>query len=387
MVLMKPKHALIVLAAFLAILFLSGCMQPPLENTQTINFYKFKLDGSFESGTEMTGTLTSAADEWTDCQAKISSLFDMIIAFSQMQTDLNAEQKQQIENLKKIKEMIKCEFVQDKQSNTGKFTLYMLVTEQNMSALEALAQKEEDKEKLRNMVKKNPDGTIEVNMELAASTQTSSLNLGGQTPEKPKEIRFFIEGEVLEFTPQTYAKEEGYYSFKDPATLEGQKIHIKYGQPVMPLFSFMGIDFTMETLLIASGAIFLLLIIIIALLFLKGKKKKTVEQPKPAQSTAFAQTERDAEIRAEKERIAREMQAATERQQQMVFETKKPQPPLSPAKPAAAVQGSEEAKIERLVLLLKPKAKEYTSREIKEAIIAEGYSEAIASEVLKRLGV
>ncbi|MFH1234313.1 MAG: hypothetical protein V1493_01750 [Candidatus Diapherotrites archaeon] len=161
-----------------------------------------------------------------------------------------------------------------------------------------------------------------------------------------------------------------------------------------------GFDITTEMLLIIGGAILLLAVIIVAvIIFLKRRKKNAKAAPAPSQAGP-EEKYRQAIIENEKEKIRQQLAEATQKPAQQA--QPKPQPvqpqtqaqpsgqtqPLQPAQqPIQPAKSGEDAQIERLAALLKPKSREYTSKEIRDTIIEGGYPEAVADEVIRRLGI
>jgi cell division septation protein DedD len=163
-----------------------------------------------------------------------------------------------------------------------------------------------------------------------------------------------------------------------------------------------GFDITMEMLLIIGGTILLLMLIIIAAILLLKRRKKNAKAAQAA-SQAPANPEekyRQAIIENEKEKIRQQLAATTGAGTQAQQAQPNPQPVQPQAQPSNQAQPSgqpqqqaqpaksgEEAQIERLAALLKPKKSDYTAKEIRDTIIEGGYAEAVADEVLKRLGI
>lgn len=366
-----------------AFVFLSGCLQSPLEDTETSAIYKFKEDASFEMILETSGTLTSAADQWEDCDAKIKSFIDMAISFSQMQPDLNEDQKRQIEGLKKMKEILKCEFEKNEEENTGVIRISFDMTEDAMKLFAEVGGAKAP-EAAGRLIEKNEDGTIEVNIGFPSSTESTQGGMpsGGNV----KELRVFVEGKVLEMKPESYTKEKDYYVFRDLESLKDEILYIKYKPESAAFLSLLGFDLTFEMLLLVIGAIVAIIVIIIVLIVWRRKKKRHVmafEEKTSEIKLSPEQEERQAIIGEERkgetnEEILVDRPAEGSRPwQEKLLPVEKTKPPQSP----------DERKIERLVSLLKPKRFEYTEKEIREVLAEEGYSKEIADEVIRRLGI
>jgi len=436
---MKKSLLLSTALGVLLLVLLSGCMmQPPLKDTETIAIYKFDAQGQFKMIIETSGTLTDAASQWEDCDSKMKGFIDIAITGMQMMSkDLNEEQKQQLEALKKLKDSFKCEFEKNDAKKTGTLKITFNMSEENMKTLARLGGSKTP-EAVSNMIKKNDDGTIEVNIGAIDNTGVSANSMGNN---KVKEIRIYVEGKLIEMKPANYTKEDGYYAFKDPESLKGKTLYIKYKPWSTGLFSIMGINFSLEMLAIIGGGI-ILLVIIIAIILLKRKKKKKVElspvpqkqfqQQKPVQvqGTNAQQPYSQAQPKAQKppqapiprqEGVAQKTGAqpssivqgkAQEPNWESIVQGSSQVKPKQPAsqqgqgmqqpsqeqplqhnamqsaqQPAQTQAGSDEAKIERLVKLLRPKRFEYTEKEIKSVMIEEGYPEKIANEVIRRLNL
>lgn len=413
-------------------------MQPPLKDTETIAIYKFDAKGQFRMILETSGTLTEAASQWEDCDKKMKGFIDMAVTGMQMMSkDLNEEQKQQLEALKKLKDSFKCEFEKNDAKKTGMLRITFDMSEENMKTLARLGGSKTP-EAVSSMIKKNDDGTIEVNIGAIDSTSVSANSMGDN---KVKEIRIYVEGKLIEMKPSNYTKEEGYYAFKDPESLKGKTLYIKYKPQGAGLFSIMGFNFSLEMLAVIGGGVILLAIIIIAIILLKRKKKKkgepapvpqkqfqqqkpvqvqgvNAQQPHPPQKPVSAQAGLAQKTGAQPGNVVqgraqepnwesivpggsqvKPQQPATPQrqsvQQPSQGQPKQPsamqnaqQPSLVQQKqPGQTQAGSDEAKIERLVKLLKPKRFEYTEKEIRAVMTEEGYPEKIANEVIRRLNL
>jgi len=405
-----------------AFVLLSGCTAPPLENTETVMVYKFKQDASFEMVTEVSGTLTDTAAEWEDCDEKFKSMMNMFISLAEMSGDMNADQKQSIEAMKAFINNMSCEFEMDEAAGTGKMMFGISLDEDIIDIFKQMSGTDVSGE----LIKRNADGTIEANVGFPASD--GSAPMPGMDTGEISELRVYVEGEVLEITPNAYVMEGGYYAFKDLDSLQGEMLHVKYKKTGGGGLNILGIELSDEMLLLAGGGLIALIVIIIVIVLLikRGKKKKKSRRGPKLTPQQMAREEilgqRKPKVGEEifegtafsKPRQAQRPAAPVQRpmpqspMQKPMAPTWKPAPPTQrpqrpvqptapqPVQPAAAAPmqpqtqapaSDKEAEVQRLIALLKPKRFDYSRKEIKEVMLEEGYSDETAEEVIRRLGI
>ena len=359
---MKPAFK--ISALFLLFILLAGCVQFPIENAGMTKAeyvsYELKADAGIGTYTTYIGPVTDVADDWVgNCTEKMVPLFDTLSAMLDMSTQAMAgiagatgeapepsdEQKQQIADSKQAIELMKnsisCNFSRDNGTGTLAFGFDFSYDEVTLlSGLETrptgMTQGSSTMDPTKLSIEKQDDGTIRTVIPISDSTSPTS---NSQT----EEIRIKVEGELVSMSPENYFERDGFYIFS-MVEFTGDEIAVVY-KPAS--FGFELSPFT-TTLLIVIGILVLALII----LFLIGRKK--------------GEHEDEAVSPRRMRRMAQE-------------ETPKPEKRVAP------VATGKDPDVERIVDLLKGQKKIYSRKELRKAILDEGFSILKTEEILKRI--
>jgi len=210
-------------------LVLFGCLALPITPDEKTVTYTLGADASVKTITETRGPTTAAADKWEkDCTGEYQNVMTNALSAMQMlQSSTNASQEdiEQLDNLTKAAEILlnktTCTFVSNNGNGTLTTTTHYTYAEQE--EIYRLTGTSDDVDVENLAMKKNSDGTYSYRCKIDnAGGITGALSTMNKI-----EIRFIVEGEVLDITPG-YVEENGMYVYKDAQDMTAQYIIITY---------------------------------------------------------------------------------------------------------------------------------------------------------------
>lgn len=226
-----------VLIAFGFILF--GCIEYPIQVSESITTYEFFPDGSMKTTNLLKGPLTNASSKWSeDCTEQYFKPIDLMIYFFETASKMNesAQGTKSIELFKEVIQFLKerqdCRF--EKSGSQGSLYLTSYYTEDDFSTLqellESLSELNASQQAPVNLseyyfVKR--EGSTLVTEFNASKSLTISLASDSTKPVK-QEVRIKVHGSIISVSPNGYEKQGEEIVYKDLSLLERNKVKIVF---------------------------------------------------------------------------------------------------------------------------------------------------------------
>ncbi len=332
----------ILAVCLLMLLGLGGCTEPPISgNADLVITYTFSGGGNLKIEAEYTGKANSRAGLWAgDCKAELEKNIDEYLAL--LERAGTAEQATLLEISRAVRDRAYCEFVPAGESSRLKVTTTVMAEEINRIGAN------DSSMGVRN------DGDTSAKIPFFKSSIFRMMGV----KENLGEVRVVVEGNVKELKPEGYA-------------LGGNEVYV-YGNPSLLKEESIAVSYSPKETGIPPG-ILPGIIAIVALgaagffgfriLKRKGFLKSGKERPKGAKAGDDADAEQKAKS-AVKEIVKMSAKEAAKTHKDM---------------PRGA------SRIGKIVKTLERQKSRYEPEEIVQALIAEGYNEKDAAEVIKRL--